>query len=235
MSSGVSFGSVGGVRVVVGVSWLIILPIVALGMFATIDPGSDSLLVRVLVGAGASLLLWVSILVHELGHAMAARRHGIAVERVVVFLLGGYSEMDLDAANPGQEWTVAVTGPIFSGVLSVGLIAGASVAPANGAIEGTLALLALVNGGVAAFNLLPAFPLDGGRMLRSSLVRRGWSPGRAERVAIGTGLVLGGLMALGGIGMSIAGSGVSVLLVPAGLLVTAMAASALPRRAAEEI
>jgi Zn-dependent protease len=218
-------GTVGGVEIAVGVSWLILLPGVGLGIFAGIDPGSGSLVGRALVAGAGSVLLWVSVVAHELGHAAAARRDGVVVERVVVFLLGGYSEMDLDAARPEQEWRVAAAGPIASGFMALVLVAVASVAPASGGLDGMLRLLAVVNGGVAVFNAVPAFPLDGGRMLRASLVRRGRSPAAAERTAKGAGMVLGLGMVLGGIGLSLLGSGASLLAVPIGLLVLVMAAA----------
>jgi len=235
VTGGLPLGSIGGVRLVVGSSWLLVLPVVALGMFAAIDPASGSMASRVLVGAVGSLLLSVSVVVHELGHAFVARRHGIDVERVIVFILGGYSEMNLDTARPEQEWMVAVAGPVSSGLLGAALAAGAIVAPATGGLDSTLVLLAVANGGVAAFNLLPAFPLDGGRMLRSALVRRGRSPLLAERTATMTGIILGGAIALGGVVMSLLGAATSLLVVPGGLLVLTLATWSLPKTAAEEI
>jgi len=235
VSGGIPFGTVGGVRLVVGWSWLLVQPVVALGIFAAIDPGSGSALARTLVAAGGSLLFSASVVAHELGHAVVARRHGIEVERVVVFLLGGYSEMDLDAARPEQEWMVAVAGPISSGLLCVVLAAGAFVAPATGGLDTALGLLAVVNGGVTVLNLLPAFPLDGGRMLRSALVRRGRSPLHAERTATRTGIVLGGAIALGGVVMSLLGTAVSLVVVPVGFLVLILATGSLSTTAAEEI
>ena len=226
MTRGIPFGTVGGVRLVVGRSWLAMLPLIALAIFAGIDPGTGSTAMRAVVAAGGSLLLWVSIVAHELGHAAVARRHGIDVQRVVVVLAGGYSEMDLDTARPDQEWAVAIAGPISSGLLGAALAVAALAAPAAAGLDSTLTLLAVVNGGVAAFNLLPAFPLDGGRMLRSALVRRGRTPFSAERTATRAGFVLGGGMTIGGIGMSIAGSAVSLVMVSVGLLVLGLAIAA---------
>jgi len=222
----ISFGTVGGVEIAVGGSWLIMLPVVALGVFAGIDPGAGSLFGRAVVAGTGSLLLWASVIAHELGHVAAARRQGIAVKRVVVFLLGGYSEMDLDAARPEQEWRVAAAGPIASGVVALVLATAALITPASGGLDGMLRLLAVVNGGVAIFNLIPAFPLDGGRMLRASLVRRGRSPVAAGRIAKGAGMALGFGIALGGLGMSLLGSGASLVAVPAGLLILGMATAA---------
>lgn len=229
MSRGIPFGTVGGIRLVVGVSWLVMLPLIVLVIFAGIEPGTGTTSIRLVVAAGGSLLLWVSVVVHELGHAVVARRLGIDVRRVVVLLAGGYSEMDLDTTRPDQEWSVAIAGPIASGLLGAALAVAALVAPPTAGLDGTLTLLAIINGGVAAFNLLPAFPLDGGRMLRSALVRRGRSPYHAERFATRVGFVLGGGIAVGGMGMSIVGSAASLVVVPGGVLILGLAIAAARR------
>lgn len=239
MKRSISVGTAGGVEIVVGVSWLLLLPVVALGVFAGIDPGSGSIVARAVVAGTGSLLLWASVVAHELGHAAAARRHGIVVDRVVVFLLGGYSEMDLDPAHPQQEWRIAAAGPIASGSVALVLAAVALLAPASGGLDRMLLLLAAVNAGVAVFNSVPAFPLDGGRMLRASLVHRGRLPVEAERIAKRAGMVLGLGIAIGGVGLSLAGSGASLVAVPVGLLVLVMATAAdsntHPPSVAEEI
>jgi len=222
----ISVGTAGGVEIVVGVSWLFLLPVVALGVFAGIDPGSGSIFGRAVVAGTGSLLLWASVVAHELGHAVEARRHGIVVERVVVFLLGGYSEMDLNPAHPQQEWRIAAAGPIASGFVALVLASVGLLAPASGGLDWMLLLLAAVNAGVAVFNSVPAFPLDGGRMLRASLVHRGRSPAAAGRIAKGAGLVLGTGIAIGGVGLSLLGSGTSLVAVPVGLLVLVMATAA---------
>ncbi len=234
MSRGIPFGSVGGVRLVVGLSWLVMLPLISVAIFAGIEPETGSTSTRLVVATGGSLLLWVSVVVHELGHAAAARRHGVDVRRVVVLLAGGYSEMDLDTARPDQEWAVAIAGPISSGLLGAVLAVAAVAAPATAGLDSTLMLLAVINGGVAAFNLLPAFPLDGGRMLRSVLVRRGHSPIGAERSATRVGFVLGGGIAVVGIGMSIAGSAASLVMVPGGVLLLGLAVAAARRSPSQE-
>jgi Zn-dependent protease len=228
MKRGIRLGTVGGVRLVVGRSWLVVLPAVAFGLFVVAGPASGSAAGRALVAAGGSVLLWVSVLVHELGHVVAAQRRGIEVEEVVVLLAGGYSQMDLDNARPEEEWSVAASGPLASGLLGAGLAAAAWAAPSTAGLEDTLAFLALVNGGVAAFNLLPTLPLDGGRMLRSALVGRGRSPRLAERLATWTGIVFGGTTVAVGVVISLFGDVTTSLVVaPVGLLVLALAVGSL--------
>lgn len=239
MKGRITLGAVGGVDIVVGLSWLAVMPLVAVGIFAGIDPGSGSTLSRVVVAGGGSLLFGVSVVVHELGHVAAAHSHGIVVESVVVFLLGGYSKIDLDEARPEQEWTVAAAGPLVSALLGFVLLLAAMVAPVGGGVAGTLRLLAVINGGVAAFNLIPAFPLDGGRMLRASLLRRGRSSSQAQRIATRAGIVLGSGIMIGGVALSLLGSAAALVAIPTGLLVLVMAATARspgrPISVAEEI
>ncbi len=207
---------------VVGVSWLVVLPMVAIGMFVAIDPELGSMPVRILVASGGSLLVWASIFVHELGHVTVALRLGIAVKRVGIFILGGFSEMDLDAAGFEHEWRVAAAGPIASGALGVVLVVGGFALPAAGGLASTFVRLAMINGGVAVFNLLPAFPLDGGRMLRASLMRRGNSSLEAVLTASRTGLAVGGAIITVGMIMSLVGALASLVVVSAGLLIVVL-------------
>lgn len=211
----------------VGPSWWLMLPLVGTGIFSTIDPSAGSTSARIVIAAGGAFGLVASIVGHELAHAVAAVRRSVAVERVVVFLLGGYSEMALDGSRPGVEIAVALAGPIASGAAAVVLLGVAAVAPAAAGLAGTLGLLAVVNAGVAAFNLVPAFPLDGGRVLRAALVRRGRTPEAARRIAAWSGVALGSVTALGGVIASLLGSGPSVIVVPGGILVLVLAAAAL--------
>lgn len=134
----------------------------------------------------ASLLLFLSILVHEMGHALVALRHGIAIRSITLFIFGGVAQMEKDAADGTTEFKVAVVGPVVSLALA-GLFYAASAAAAPGStVRGVARYLALINLVLALFNLLPAFPLDGGRVLRG-LLWRSYGKMRATRVATGAG------------------------------------------------
>jgi Zn-dependent protease len=120
-----------------------------------------------LVGFGFVVCLLGSVLLHELGHALTARRHGIGVRGITLELLGGWTEMDRDAPNPRVDALVSLAGPAVSLVLG-GLATGAALALPDRTVAGQIAFqLAVSNILVAIFNVLPGLPLDGGRALRA--------------------------------------------------------------------
>ncbi|MCW3816081.1 M50 family metallopeptidase [Micromonospora sp. DR5-3] len=122
-----------------------------------------------LVGLGFVVSLLGSVLLHELGHALTARRYGIGVRGITLELLGGYTEMDRDAPNPRVELLVSLAGPAVSAVLGAAAVAATLALPA-GTITHQLAFqLAVSNVIVAVFNSLPGLPLDGGRALRAAV------------------------------------------------------------------
>jgi Zn-dependent protease len=122
-----------------------------------------------LVGFGFVVCLLGSVLLHELGHALTARRFGIGVRGITLELLGGYTEMDRDAPSPRVDLLVSLAGPVVSLVLGVASVV-ATVALPDLTLLGQLTFqLAVSNLLVAAFNLLPGLPLDGGRALRAAV------------------------------------------------------------------
>ncbi|WP_434744009.1 site-2 protease family protein [Micromonospora sp. SH-82] len=161
-----------------------------------------------LIGFGFVVSLLGSVLLHELGHALTARRYHIGVRGITLELLGGYTEMDRDAPNPRVDLLVSLAGPAVSAVLGVAATAATIALPERTVLNQLAFQLAVSNVIVAVFNLLPGLPLDGGRALRAAVwaVTRdrhvgtevaGWI-GRA--VAAGTAvavtlLVLGGVLA----------------------------------------
>jgi Zn-dependent protease/predicted transcriptional regulator len=151
-------------------------------------------------GLAAALLLFVSVFLHELSHTLMALALGIPVTSITLHLFGGVSRMEREPDSPRTEFLVAVVGPITSFVLA-GLLAGAAAAVEPGA--GTRAILhylATVNLVLGAFNLVPGFPLDGGRLLRATLWRFwggfAWATRMASRAGSAFALVLIGLGAL---------------------------------------
>ncbi|SCF23310.1 Zn-dependent protease (includes SpoIVFB) [Micromonospora viridifaciens] len=122
-----------------------------------------------LVGLGFVLSLLGSVLLHELGHALTARRFGIGVRGITLELLGGYTEMDRDAPSPRVDLLVSLAGPAVSALLAAAAVA-ATVALPAGTLAHQLAFqLAASNVVVAVFNSLPGLPLDGGRALRAAV------------------------------------------------------------------
>ncbi|HEX7746489.1 MAG TPA: site-2 protease family protein [Micromonosporaceae bacterium] len=157
------------------------------------------------VGLGFVLCLLGSVLLHELGHALTARRFGIGVRGITLELLGGYTEMDRDAPNARVDLLVALAGPAVSLVLALAAVLATAALPDRTVLNQVAFQLAVSNLLVAAFNVLPGLPLDGGRALRAgvwALTRdrhlgtevAGWV-GRA--VAVGTAGLVAALTVVG--------------------------------------
>ena len=155
-----------------------------------------------LMGTVAALLLFVCVLLHELGHSLAARRYGIPVARVVLFIFGGVAQISRSPRRPSDELVVALAGPAVSLLLAAGCLFAARQVTGGGTAPrvatAILHYLTILNLGVLCFNLLPGLPLDGGRVLRALLWAWTGSLPRATRAAavLGAGLGLG-LLALG--------------------------------------
>lgn len=124
---------------------------------------------RFLAGLGFVAGLLLSVLLHELGHAITARRFGVGVRGITLDLLGGYTEFDRDSPRPGVELATALAGPAVSAVLGFGCLGIALVLPDGTIANKIAAQLAIANIIVAIYNALPGWPLDGGRALRAAV------------------------------------------------------------------
>jgi Zn-dependent protease/CBS domain-containing protein len=171
-------GKISGIPIALDYSWFIIFLLIAwsvgFGMAPTEYPGLGAVEYFV-IGLLASVLLFVSIVVHELAHSIVAKRNGLKIRQITLFIFGGVSQMEEEPRTASLELRMSLAGPLTSVVLAVVLYFAwlASVyTRANPLVGVPLNYAALVNGIVAAFNLIPAFPLDGGRVLRSLLWRR---------------------------------------------------------------
>jgi Zn-dependent protease/CBS domain-containing protein len=196
--------SVFGVRINIGVTWLLAALLIAwslaVGAFPRLYKGLApslywSMAVVAVVGLG------VSIVLHELAHTFTARAFGVEVRRVTLFLLGGASELTEQPPSPFAEVVIALAGPVLSLVLGVAfaaVAAGAARAGGPTALVSVLHYLGLVNVVIAAFNMVPAFPLDGGRVLRALVWMGTRDLERATQIAAFIGQLLGfALIALG--------------------------------------
>jgi Zn-dependent protease len=207
VTASLRFGRIAGIPV--GASWsaLLIAGLIAWSLAGSVLPaevpglGPAAYWLAGLAGAG---LFLGSLLAHELGHAVVARRAGLRVRGITLWLLGGVALLEDEPATPGDELRVALVGPAVSLALAVvfGLVAVAgSLLALPTAIVVVLGWLALGNALLAVFNLLPAAPLDGGRVLRGLLWRRHGSRVRASVTATQAGVwVGGGLVAYGLLG-----------------------------------
>ncbi|MDN3356164.1 site-2 protease family protein [Actinomadura sp. DC4] len=170
-------GRIVGVRV--GVNWtvLVVFTLLAYGLAAERLPQSYKGLhpvVYVLGGLVTAAAFLASLLAHELAHAIVARRNGLTVEGITLWLLGGVARFEGEPESPGAELRIAGSGPLVSLLLGV-VLAGASavllIAGMNGMVAGCLAWLAAINVVLALFNVIPAAPLDGGRLVHALLWR----------------------------------------------------------------
>lgn len=194
---------IAGIPVGVSPWWLVIVALITWSLGASYFPEVISGLapgVGYLLGLASALLLFASILAHELGHAIVARRHGIEIEEIDLWLLGGVSKMRGEAHEPGDELRYALAGPLVTAVIAAcfGVLALLLPAGTPKVITALVDYQLIVNVLILVFNLLPAFPLDGGRVLRSVLWRRWGSIDRATSTAAGVGRGFGYvLIALG--------------------------------------
>ena len=165
----------------------------ATGLLPATAPGASSSAYWV-GGIIASALLLASLLVHELAHAIVARRHGVPVESISFWLFGGLARFKSPASAPRSEWRIAVAGPatnLVLGALGVGIGFALSAAGAPGVVVAVAGYFASINLLLGAFNLLPAAPLDGGRILRALLWRRHGDRSRATVTAAKAGQLVG--------------------------------------------
>jgi Zn-dependent protease/CBS domain-containing protein len=147
-------------------------------------------------GAGA-LGLFASIVFHELWHSLVARHYGIAIEGITLFIFGGVAELKEEPPSAKTEFLMALAGPASSALLGVAILGAREVIRmASGGVEiaAVLRYLASINLSLAAFNLLPAFPLDGGRMLRAAVWRWRRDLRWATQLAAWIGTLLGNLL-----------------------------------------
>jgi len=157
------------------------------------------------MGGIAAVLLFCSVLLHELGHSYVALRYRIPIEQITLFIFGGVAHMRKEAPSPRAEFLIAMAGPLVSfilGGLCFGLVAMAESVQEQQALHGLImlgALLGMVNVQLGLFNLIPGFPLDGGRVLRAGLWAWGKDFHRATKQASVVGSVFGVLFALLGV------------------------------------
>jgi Zn-dependent protease len=197
MGNAVTLFRVAGIPVRVHVSWLAIYGLLAwslsVGYFPQVLPDMP---VRThwVTGFVAALLLFVSVFLHELSHSVVARSRGLPVTAITLHVFGGVSELGREPDSPGLEFWMAVAGPLTSFALAGLALAAAGPADARPAVAAILRYLGLVNVVVGVFNLVPGFPLDGGRVLRAALWRVWGDLQRATRVASRAGSIVGAVL-----------------------------------------
>ena len=189
--------TIAGVRIGVDPSWFLVLFLIIYllsGSYDLLYP--DEPFMAFVLATISALLFFGSVVLHELGHAIVAIRNGIGISGIDLWLFGGIAKMSRDSDSAGVEFRIAVAGPLVTLlIIVVCTLAGIAIAGADrfddallfdaetGPVEAVLGYLASVNALVLAFNLLPGFPLDGGRIARAVAWRVTGDRGRATRFA----------------------------------------------------
>ena len=223
MRASIRLGRIAGVEVGVDYSWFAILALISWSLADGFLPGHFpgwNAGTYWATGIVAALMLFASVLVHELAHSLVARARGIQVHGITLFFLGGVSSLKAESRRPRDEFVISVVGPLTSLALALGFgtvllafNAGSGAATTelwflvlmnvkSTPVSAVVWYLALINLLLAGFNLLPAFPMDGGRMLRSGIWAFTGSLSRATKVAARGGQTIGLLlMVLGVLGI----------------------------------
>jgi Zn-dependent protease/CBS domain-containing protein len=193
MQTSIPLGRIGGVRVGINWSWFIVFALIAWTLASAVFPDQNPGLgdgTYVGMALVAALLFFVSILLHELGHAVQARREGVEIEGITLWLFGGVAKLKGAFPSAGAELRIAVAGPLVSLAIGVaGVVLAAAVALPD-AVDGVSAWLGTMNLTLLVFNLLPALPLDGGRVLRALLWSRKGDLVAATRAAASVAQVI---------------------------------------------
>lgn len=196
----VSLFTIFGFEIKVDISWLLLAALISWSLASDLFPHYYKDLPHSAywwMGISGAVGLFLSIIFHELTHSLVARRYGVSMKEITLFIFGGVAHMEEDPPSPRAEFMIAVVGPLSSGFLAVAAFLLYKLGMQNGwpvTITGVLNYLSWLNMILALFNLIPAFPLDGGRILRSALwkwkkdVR--WSTDIASQIGSGFGLML---------------------------------------------
>lgn len=217
--SGFLVGRLYGISIRIDWSWTFILLLITWNLstsFGQTQPGWSNVM-RWSISLLAALLFFASVLAHELAHSLVARSQGLPVRNITLFLFGGVSNIQREPSSPKDEFWMAIAGPLTSLILGVALLLlgagsqvavhGFSITPAqifsnNSPVSAILIWLGSVNIILGVFNLVPGFPLDGGRVLRSILWGITHNLRTATRWAAGVGQVVAWALIVAGVTMA---------------------------------
>jgi len=206
MGSSFRLGRIAGIEFGVNWSWFVVFVLIVWTLASGIFPSTNPDLSKgthIAMAIVAAFLFFLSILLHEFGHALEARREGIEIDGITLWLFGGVARFKDAWKTAGAEFRVAIAGPIVSLVLGVVFVLIALIPGLPEAVDAVAAWLGYINLTLLVFNLIPAQPLDGGRVLHSALWRYKGDFVWATRVAANIGRGFGYLLIAAGIAMFI--------------------------------
>jgi Zn-dependent protease len=205
---GIRIGRIAGIDILIHPSWFLVFALLTWslseGLFLDEHPGWGRLGAWT-VGLITSLLLFGSLLLHEFSHCYVARRRGLDVQSVTLFIFGGVSSLKGEPRAPADEFQIAIVGPLASFALAV-IFALAGLALWDTGGDSAAFYLATINTLLGVFNLLPGFPLDGGRVLRAFVWARNRSLERATRIASQTGSAVAFVLMAAGVVLALTGA-----------------------------
>ncbi|CAG0954208.1 Putative zinc metalloprotease Rip3 [Myxococcaceae bacterium] len=189
MDGGIPIGRIRGIPVFLHPTWFVVFFLVTVTLSTSLGREHEDwpAVLRLGLAAGTAILFFASIFLHELGHSIIAMRHHVGVRSITLFIFGGVAVMEKEPPTPRAEFEIAIAGPVVSGLLALGFGWVAGLGGSDAPLGSMLGWLAWINFIIAVFNLLPGFPLDGGRVLRAFLWARSGNFQRATRVAANVG------------------------------------------------
>ncbi len=198
---GMRIGRILGIPIYLHSTWVIIFAGITYSLYAQFAQQNPGWTPAQQWGVGVltSVLFFASLLFHELAHSVVAQHYKIRVLSITLFIFGGVASIERDPSKAIQEFNIAIAGPLSSGLLAVVFIGLAAIFPANETVKSSAIWLASMNAWLALFNLLPGFPLDGGRIFRAIIWGATKDFSKATRVAGASGrLIAYALILLGG-------------------------------------
>jgi Zn-dependent protease/CBS domain-containing protein len=203
-------GRIAGIEVRVDSSWVVIALLITYSMYLRVSQVYEDVSTggAVTLAILSGVLFFGSVLVHELAHAVVSQARGIRVQDITLFLFGGATRARVESRGPADEFLIALVGPLTSALLAAlfGIVATLGRDVLSTPVVGTFGYLAWTNLLLAVFNLLPGFPLDGGRLLRSAIWKATGSLRRATRVASLAGQAVGWLLVAAGVASLLGGN-----------------------------
>jgi Zn-dependent protease/CBS domain-containing protein len=202
MQASIQLGRIAGIRIGINWSWLFVFALIVWTLVSGVFPSQNPGLSKgayLAMGFAAAVLFFCSLLLHELGHALQARREGMEIEGITLWLFGGVARFSGTFPSAGAEFRIAIAGPLVSLALGLAFVLVAVGLSLPEQIDGVAAWLGYINLTLLVFNLLPALPLDGGRVLRSALWAAKGDFRFATQLAAGVSRAIAGLMIAGGL------------------------------------
>lgn len=202
MSSSITIARIRGIDIGINWSWLVVVVLIAWSLagsvFLELTPGRSQA-TYIAMAIVATILFFTSLLLHELGHAIQAQREGMKIEGITLWIFGGVAKFSGMFPRAETELRVALAGPAVTLAIALAAFALHQIPGLPMPVDGVIEWLGVVNGALLIFNMLPAFPMDGGRVLRALVWRGNRNFARATEIAGGVGRAFGLFFVFGGV------------------------------------